>query len=79
VTQIGTADGLMERSDLLTHMYLLAAIYADGADRRRIAREQGSMDMKEFFTDLKIRLEGSFTLTKEQTVIFFYTFCLIVD
>jgi hypothetical protein len=44
-------------------MYLLAAIYADGADRRRIAREQGSMDMKEFFTDLKIRLEGSFTLT----------------
>ncbi|KIM71253.1 hypothetical protein PILCRDRAFT_830465, partial [Piloderma croceum F 1598] len=64
---IGTADGLMERSDLLTRMYLLAAIYADSADRRRIAREQGSMDMKEFFTDLKIRLEGSFTLTKEQT------------
>jgi hypothetical protein len=71
VAQIGTADGLMERSDLLTRMYMLAAIYADGADRRRIAREQGSMDMKVFFTDLKIRLEGSFTLTKEQTVIYF--------
>jgi len=71
MTQISTADGPMERSDLLTRMYLLAAIYADGADRRQITREQGLMDMKEFFTNLKIRLEGSFTLTKEQMVIYF--------
>ena len=70
MTQISTADGIIERSDLLTRIYWLAAIYANGADRRRIAQEQGSMDMKEFFTDLKIRLEGSSTLTKEQIVIF---------
>jgi hypothetical protein len=31
--QIGSADGLLSKSDLLTRMYALAALYADIAER----------------------------------------------
>jgi hypothetical protein len=55
----------------LTRLYVLAAIYADSAERRRLAQEQGFMDLKELFNDLKIRLQGNFALTKEQMVHFF--------
>jgi len=63
---IGTADGSLTRSDLLTRLYMLAAIYSDSADRRRLAREQGFMDFKAMLSDINIRLQGNFSLTKEQ-------------
>jgi hypothetical protein len=68
VLQIGTADGSLTRSDLLTRLYMLAAIYSDSADRRRLVREQGFTDFKAMLSDINIRLQGNFTLTKEQLV-----------
>jgi len=67
-TKIGSADGLMSKSDLLTRMYALAALYADIAERHRLAKDQGAVDAKDLFNDLKIRLEAQFELTKDQMV-----------
>ncbi|KIM81523.1 hypothetical protein PILCRDRAFT_495662 [Piloderma croceum F 1598] len=64
--QIGSADGTLSKSDLATRMYLLGALYADIAERHRQQQDQGSMDLKGLFNDLKIRLEGQFELTKDQ-------------
>ena len=50
------------------HLYVLVAIYADSAERRRFAQEQVFIDLKELFNDLKICLQGNFALTKEQMV-----------
>ena len=47
---------------------MLAAIYSDSADRRRLVREQGFMDFKAMLSDINIRLQGNFALTKEQLV-----------
>jgi hypothetical protein len=52
-------------------MYALAALYADIAERHRLAKDQGAMDAKGLFNDLKIRLEAQFELTKEQMVCIF--------
>ena len=49
-------------------MYLLGALYADIAERHQQQQDQGSMDLKGLFNDLKIRLEGQFELTKDQMV-----------
>jgi hypothetical protein len=43
-------------------------MYAEAAERRRLAKDQDIMDLKGLFNDLKIRLEGQFELTKEQMV-----------
>lgn len=66
--QMGSCDGMMAKSDLITRLYMLAAIYADAAERRRVEADRGFKDLKDLFADLKIRLEGTFTLTKEQSV-----------
>jgi hypothetical protein len=65
---MGSLDGTLTKSDLLTRMYMLAALYSEAAERRRVAQEQGFSDLKGVFNDLKIRLEGRFELTKEQMV-----------
>jgi len=43
-------------------------MYAEAAERRRLAKDQDIMDLKGLFNDLKIRLEAQFELTKEQMV-----------
>jgi len=60
------------QSNLLTRVYMLAALYSDAAERRRAAKEQGVADIKGLFNDLKIWLEGQFELTKEQMVCPFF-------
>lgn len=64
--KMGSFDGTLTRSDLLTRTYVLAALYSEAAERRRVAKEQGFADLKGLFNDLKVRLEGRFELTKEQ-------------
>jgi hypothetical protein len=66
--QIGSADGTLSKSDLLTRVYALAAMYSEVAERRRLAQDQGAVDLKGLYNDLKIRLETQFELTKEQMV-----------
>jgi hypothetical protein len=68
LTKIGSGDGTLSKSDLLTRIYLLATLYSDAAERRRAAQEQGITDLKGLFNDLKIRLEGRFELAKDQNV-----------
>jgi hypothetical protein len=70
---MGSLDGTLGQSDMLTWLYLLAALYSDAANRRRAAQEQGVADLKGLFNDLKIRLEGKFELTKEQMVCYLQT------
>jgi hypothetical protein len=62
------ADGTLTQSDLLMWLYTLTAVYANSANRRRLAREQGFMDFKAMLTDINIRLQGNFVLMKEQQV-----------
>ena len=47
---------------------MLATLYADAAERHRAAQDQGAMDLKGLFNDLKIWLKTQFELTKDQTV-----------
>ncbi|KAF7975988.1 hypothetical protein HWV62_8146 [Athelia sp. TMB] len=63
---IGSADGLLGKSDLLTRLYMLIAMYSEAAERRRTIQSQGFENVKELFDDLKTRLEGTFSLTKPQ-------------
>ena len=44
--KIGSADGTLSKSDLLTQMYTLSAVYAEAAERRRVAQSQGFVDTK---------------------------------
>jgi hypothetical protein len=66
--QIGSADGTLSKSDLFTRVYALAAMFSEAAERRRLAQEQGAVDLKGLYNDLKIGLETQFELTKEQMV-----------
>ena len=66
--KIGSADGTLSKSDLLTQVYLLATLYSDAAERHQAARDQSITDLKGLFNDLKIRLEAQFELTKDQNV-----------
>ncbi|KZP25514.1 hypothetical protein FIBSPDRAFT_733867, partial [Athelia psychrophila] len=49
-----------------TRLYLLAAIYCDISERKRATRDQDIVDLKDMMLDLKIRLEVTFVLTKDQ-------------
>jgi len=51
---MGSLDGALMQSNLLTRVYMLAALYSDAAERRRAAKEQGVADIKGLFNDLKI-------------------------
>jgi hypothetical protein len=47
---------------------MMAVVYSEGAERKRAAAQQEIGDLKGLFTDLKIRLEQTFTFTIEQRV-----------
>lgn len=66
--QIAAQDGTLTKSDQTTRLYLLAAIYCDISERKRAARNQDFVDLKDMMADLKIRLEATFALTKDQKV-----------
>ena len=75
---MGSLDGALMQSDLLTQVYMLAALYSDAAERRRAAQAQGVADINGLFNDLKIRLEGRFELTKEQMACFLLSWLRVV-
>ncbi|RDB27985.1 hypothetical protein Hypma_002123 [Hypsizygus marmoreus] len=64
--KLGSLGGGLSQADLATRLYLLAVVYSEAAERRRITDEQGVSDLKGLFTDLKIRLEETFTFNGEQ-------------
>ncbi|KZP06466.1 hypothetical protein FIBSPDRAFT_764385 [Athelia psychrophila] len=64
--QIAAQDGTLSKSDQTSRLYILAAIYCDISEKKRAARDQDFVGMREMMADLKIRLEATFTLTKEQ-------------
>lgn len=47
---------------------MLAVHYEDVAERHRLAKDQGSMDLRTMFNDIMIRLSGTYEMTKEQQV-----------
>jgi hypothetical protein len=51
---MGLLDGALMQFDLLTQVYMLAALYSDAAERCHAAKEQGMADIKGLFNDLKI-------------------------
>ena len=61
-------DGKLSRSDMATCTYLLLAIFSDAAERRRDRQDQEALDIKGVWNDLKIRLQLTFQLTKDQLV-----------
>jgi hypothetical protein len=69
----------MSKSDLLTRVYALAALYTDIAERHQLAKDQGAVDTKGLFNDLKIRLEAQFELTKDQMVCIYNNIHLQID
>lgn len=58
----------MGTSDILARLYMLAVHYEDVAERHRLAKDQGSMDLKGLFNDIVVRLGGSYEMTKDQQV-----------
>ncbi|KAF7964753.1 hypothetical protein HWV62_3264 [Athelia sp. TMB] len=63
---LGEMDGTLSKSDLATRLYTLAAFYCEISERKRASRDQDVTDLKGIFADLKIRLETTFELTKDQ-------------
>ena len=54
--KIGSGDGTLSKSDLLTQVYLLATLYSDVAERCQAARDQSITDLKGLFKQLEIRV-----------------------
>lgn len=52
--QLGSLPPGLSQADLATRLYHLAVVYSDGAERRRIAKEEGVSNLKELFRDLQI-------------------------
>ncbi|KAJ7659055.1 hypothetical protein DFH06DRAFT_905712, partial [Mycena polygramma] len=63
---LGSTGAGLSQADLATRLYLLAAQFSDTAERRRIAASETPTDWKALWRDLKIRLDSSFTFTKDQ-------------
>lgn len=68
VFQLGSAGVGLSQADLATRLFALAVQFADMAERRRIAAAETPGDYKTIWRDLKIRLEGNFSFTKDQEV-----------
>lgn len=66
--QLGTRDASLSKGDLLTHLFTLAAIFQNTAERRRHEAGNSITSIAELMNDLKIRLEDTFHLSKEQNV-----------
>lgn len=76
--QLGSTEPPLSRTDLATRTFLLASILWTDSERNRHAQassaEDIAKDLPGMVADLKIRLEDSFTLTKEQKVRILYEF-----
>ncbi|KAJ7882055.1 hypothetical protein B0H14DRAFT_3433707 [Mycena olivaceomarginata] len=64
--QLGSAAAGLTQADLATRLFALAVTYSDIAERHRIAAAETPTDWKSMWRDLKIRLDGNFTFTKDQ-------------
>ncbi|KAJ7823423.1 hypothetical protein B0H14DRAFT_3730245, partial [Mycena olivaceomarginata] len=64
--QLGSAAAGLTQADLATCLFSLAVTYSDIAERHRIAAAETPTDWKSMWRDLKIRLNGNFTFTKDQ-------------
>jgi hypothetical protein len=49
-------------------LYQLAVTFGDIAERHRKERDVAALNLHELMTDIKIRLQKNFELTKEQSV-----------
>ncbi|KAJ3717902.1 hypothetical protein C8R42DRAFT_644507 [Lentinula raphanica] len=65
---IGSANPPLTRTEIATHLYMLASAYAFEEEfvRRDEARIKSNGDLQDVFQDLKIRLEDTFDVTNEQ-------------
>ncbi|KAK7015950.1 hypothetical protein R3P38DRAFT_3203652 [Favolaschia claudopus] len=63
---LGSTGGGLSQADLVTRLYMLAVQFSDMAERRRIAAAETPTDFTGLWKDLKIRLSGNFTFTKDQ-------------
>ncbi|KAF4584959.1 hypothetical protein EYR40_001785 [Pleurotus pulmonarius] len=64
--QLGSRNGALSQADLGTRAYMLATIYQDMTERRRHEQANPANTLTKLLNDLQIRLDDSFTLTKEQ-------------
>ncbi|KAJ3743305.1 hypothetical protein EV360DRAFT_90254 [Lentinula raphanica] len=66
--QIGSANPPLTRTEIATHIYMLASAYAFEEEfiRRDEARIKSNGDLQDTFADLNIRLEDTFDVTSEQ-------------
>ncbi|KAF7986418.1 hypothetical protein HWV62_31153 [Athelia sp. TMB] len=64
--EIALSDGQLGKSDIISRLYLLAASYADISERRRLAADQGSINLKGLYQDIMTQLSGTYTLTTDQ-------------
>lgn len=66
--KLGSLGEGLSQADLATRVYIVALLYGESAARRRVEKDQGINDLAGLFNDLKIRLDDSFSFTKEQRV-----------
>ncbi|KAJ7800227.1 hypothetical protein B0H14DRAFT_3786128 [Mycena olivaceomarginata] len=64
--QLGSVAAGLTQAGLATRLFSLAVTYSDIAERHRIAAAETPTDWKSMWHDLKIRLDGNFTFTKDQ-------------
>ncbi|RDB20869.1 hypothetical protein Hypma_012041 [Hypsizygus marmoreus] len=64
--QLGSLGEGLSQADLATRIYIVAILHGQTAERKRAASEQGVGDLAGLFNDLKIRLDETFSFTKEQ-------------
>ncbi|KAJ7869104.1 hypothetical protein B0H14DRAFT_3440801 [Mycena olivaceomarginata] len=64
--QLGSAAAGLTQADLATRLFALAVTYSDIAEGHCIATAETPTDWKSMWCDLKIRLDGNFTFTKDQ-------------
>ncbi|KAJ7157733.1 hypothetical protein C8R46DRAFT_412565 [Mycena filopes] len=64
--QLGSAGGGLTQADLATRLFALAVTYSDIAERHRALAAETPSDWKSMWRDLKIRLDGNFSFTKDQ-------------
>ncbi|KAJ7135129.1 hypothetical protein C8R46DRAFT_1325924 [Mycena filopes] len=64
--QLGSTGTGLSQADLATRLYSLAVQFADIAERHRKENAETPEDWKALWRDLKIRLDGNFSFTKDQ-------------
>ncbi|KAJ7145020.1 hypothetical protein C8R46DRAFT_1045717 [Mycena filopes] len=64
--KLGSFGAGLTTADLATRLYALAAHYSDSAAKRRQDAENIPADFPKMWRDLTLRLEGSFSMSKDQ-------------